>query len=352
MADRKKKSSSTKTQKKATKTKSDLKKDRKQREATRAKRDANSVTKRLSLRVSKTNQNQISKAIEREEHKVENDLRLNRSKELRAKSNKFNFRVIQMEMNDDDDTKVEEKQNKFQFEEKMDLNVPKSVTNESCFKELKHEGNGAQESECNVFPISMIDEDDTVIIPFTLDININQFCDGNNLDEFLTELSNILNMRESTLNGLCVSKGSSIIWVKIKNMTKEALQSMIDIFIKPKQSVSTFINKFKLNINKTISIKAKTFKHSITKFTKKKSRKKDKKMIKNKELNSFMTAHVDKLYPLIYDSLKLCHHDFQIIDCMVLDVPKRIDAFRQHANCKESKLLFHGTNTQHFASII
>eukprot|EP01084_Bolivina_argentea_P309686 535728_1 len=275
--------------------------------------------------------------------------------DLKKKMSEFNFRICSSSQPTDDDVKQSLNTNATINSFEFDLQIPTTIVNDSCFSSLKHSNMDENESHCNIVPMLAVDEN-TKIVPFTLDIDINDFCDENNLDVFLNELSNMLNMDATILNGLCVSEGSSIIWIKLKNMEQNTLQTIIDSFIAPKQHVKHFIHRWKVNIHKTIDVTAKTFKHVIEKFKKKTIINNDNNIISSDTnielLNKWMNNHIDKLYPLIYDSLKFCHYDFKIIDCMVVDVPKRIEAFQQHKYFEKSKLLFHGTNTKHFASII
>ena len=302
----------------------------------------------------------------------------------------LNLRIV----NVDPDTSSPDIEEVF-VEEALDLETPTAVATSDNFVQFK---NGSQENKCNIIPIDLPSEvnidteehdsedcketqfetsKDSIIIPFTLDIDINKFVSSNNtmedeksnfgedvnLEKFLDQLSNILNINNTNsdviMNGLCVSEGSSIIWIKFKNMTQEKLEDMIKEFLNSSQGTANkFKNKFKLNIHKTKDMVAKTMTKAKEKFHQKQKNGKKNTMTStsgNKlqtQFDEWMNTHIDRLYPLIYDSIKSGHCDFKILDMMVVDVPERIKKFQEYDDFMDSKLLFHGTSTKHFASII
>eukprot|EP01084_Bolivina_argentea_P251018 420828_1 len=237
------------------------------------------------------------------------------------------------------------------------LHISKEISENECFINLKHGVTDEKEgsSHCRVYPIHPI-EHDTHFIHFKSDIHINTFLKAH-LDEFLRELSTILNLDSENVhcNCYCVVEGSSKIVVAMRNVKGKVLKRMTDAFAKPTAKINNFIKKFKLNIKETLDMTRKTFKQKIVKYIKPNPTNPPNNLTLPQQQQVFtewMRSKVDNLYPLMYKKLKYCEHDFQIIDAMVVDVPDRLNAFKKFKDYENSLLLYHGTKVNDFASII
>lgn len=256
---------------------------------------------------------------------------------LAATVKETNFRVCGGD-DDDDDEKVFGAS--YGIRDKDELSLPSAVKQESNYAELKH----ASGEQCNIFPVPSVSGNDASrLISFTLDLNADHFCQSK-MDSFLNGFADAFGLDRANLDIMCVNAGSSIVWVKINETDESKLLQMASSFAKPTEKINTFVSKFKVDIKKTVDTKGAKFRKVIDTFQSKKSN--------SQQISSWLSSQVSSLYPMIYKQLRHCHYDFEIVDCMVVDVEQRINAFTKYADYKNAKLLFHGTATSVFAGII